>query len=504
MKLILIKSVKYIFLFSPLLLFLIIFFTRNLASYGFITSDETVNYSFASSQKKFGVPYFISALNTLTQSSIYKPRGTITNQDKVLSRKFLGYPLIIGSIARLFNIEISAIFNAVIFISLFIVIYKIFLELKLKNSLLLSLLVALMPPITYWTYNYYFENVLGLLFFALGILFVVKMEMKKKNQTVFTIFSIFFFTLGGYVRYDYLLFYLPLLIMGLFFFHPKIKQLIIYLLFSIIFLTPLLIINNSLYGHPLSSGQSSKIENRSPYVGGGSNISVYPKNLKVVTLALSFHLCFFIVVIYSIIKDINKPKNENSKIMFYLSICTIISFLFFSKFWLAGVPAKANFYIRDSYVRYFLPMYFLIFMITSYIVDTYINNKRLFKIAIFLIIIASVLISANQILRDDRLRSKYIDLAENIINHTESDSIIYIDNMDKVIFPHREIGYLSSDKIKENYEEIVDNILTVNQLNRKQYFYLCSLEENNNFLNFALQKGIIFTNIENCLYLIDM
>jgi hypothetical protein len=362
-----------------------------------------------------------------------------------------------------------------------------------------------MPPIIYWTHNYYFESIFGLLFFALGLLFLLKTPKSHKNQLLPLLISILFFSLGIYVRYDYALFYVPLALLGILFFKPSIKHLLIMLVFIIICLSPLLLINNSLYGHPLSSGQSSPIENRTPFVGGGKSLAIYPHNLKVIIFSLSFYLCIF--VIYIAAKPIlNKKLIFFNKKVIFLVIFTLIAFLLFSKFWLSGVPAKADYVLRDSYNRYFLPLYLTIFIIIFYVIKklTIRSNNSKIILPMILMSLISILIVTNQVARDNTVRSRYISQAGVILQKTLPDSVLYIDNLDKIIYPHREVGLISKSILSENYEDLIRAIKVIAISKREQNIYFCNLENYNAFLEYSNQEGISYLNIENCLYSIQL
>lgn len=488
---------SFIFLqFILISLFIYSFLNRNLVTYGFLAPDETINYAFAKFQKDEGHPFTTTNLNTLTNSTIFKPRGTILSDEKVLPRKFLGYPLIIGSVSRVFNFEVSPYLNLVIFILLLCVIREIFKAMRVQRSWFYATVLVLAPPIIYWTHNYFFESILALLFFSLGLLFTIQIPNTKKKELVNLLGAVLFFSLGIYVRYDYLLFYIPLIILSTIIFKPSLKNISIAIVFLFICIVPLLITNNNLYGNPLSSGQSSQIENRSPIVKGGKSSAAFKTNIKIILGAASYYLLPFIFTIQSM--PTLKDKIKGDKQLLLLVLFFIFGFILFSQFWLSGVVRNTNNYLRESYNRYFLPLYLTLLLIC---LKTISQKKLSVKIQLIMVMIslASILQVTRVIKNEDKIRLRQARQAELIMDNTEVNSIVYIGNLDKIIYPHREVGYVGNIPIEDFYPKLTEFITLVNQTDRPQYLYDCTYLEQSLIENFS-SRDINIENVANCLY----
>lgn len=485
---------------SLLLLFIMSFFTRDMSSYGFVAPDETINYATTVTQKETGQLFITTKLNSIANTQIFHPRGTLLLGEKILPRKFIGYPLIIGSLAKVIGFPISPYINLIILILLFIVSTQLLKSLKIKTNWLPSIVLVTLAPILYWTHNYYFESLLGLLMFATGLLFLLKI-IDNKQRYLYIFLSIFFFSLGIYIRYDYLLFYLPLTLLTVIIARFSFKEISLSLLTGLLCVLPLFMINQSLYGHPLSSGQSSQIENRNPIVKGGSNSSALMQNSKIVLYAAEYYWLLLIPTLMVFSKKFKLIRLDKKQ--FLLLSFFIMGLILFSNFWLAGVLRSPENYIRESYNRYFLPLYYVLFLfILQTVFRKYHSNK--FYFSLFLLSLLSILSVSNHIARYDRIRLRQITQAEVILNNTEKDAIIYIGKLDKIIYPHREVGYLGSLELSENEDKLSQIVEKVLITNREQYIYDCDLISNIPILNSLNNHSIDYNEIANCLYHLEV
>jgi hypothetical protein len=479
------KNTLFLLFFLLIIIFL---YTRKVNSYAFITPDETVNLTYIKTFKNNNELYYKEELLKLGRLKIYKPRGTLSfENNKVFSKKFIGFPFFAGIILKPFPDSFIPYFIPTIsFLSLF-VIYKISVFLEISKPDYSIYLLALLPPFYYWTNMSLFENILGTFFFSTGFLFLIKGLKKKMNlRTKNFITSSFLFSCGLFVRPDHILLLSPLIIIP-FIYKIKFKDILIVIFVSLLTLSPFFYFNSIFYGHPLSTGQSSVKAGQSVIKKGGNSFIQIYENVQSIIISSKY---YFILLLIGLIYLVNNFKKISKLKKTYFSFILISTFLF-SSFWLSGVPLKRNNFLHESYTRYFLPLYILLIPIVNLTIIKIFKRSYYRKIITFLILLSSFLYTNNILTNVYLVEKKYKLFANTIFQETPKNSLIYTGDLDKTIFPYRKVAVFNSKK-NLNKQALYIDMKNFNKVNVNQYIEFQSSPFNKNTVEKFLNKNNIF------------
>ncbi len=157
----------------------------------------------------------------------------------------------------------------------------------------------------------------------------------------------------------------------------------------------------------------------------------------------------------------------------------LLSILIFSLFYLAGSPQKHGGGLHESYTRYFFPIFLTIIPLFSLFIQKLRelgnNGKIAIVLIIMLFIISCIFITYPQLEQKWKVREGYNNIVNHIETNTESNSIIFIMGLDKIVYPTRKvatINYLPKERKEKEIAEIAANLY---EKNVSIYFYAYSV-----------------------------
>lgn len=141
-----------------------------------------------------------------------------------------------------------------------------------KKALLATFLFALSAPMVFWS-NMLFANVPGLACIVIGLYFLLKIVYKEDDRLRSYILSAVFLSAGVWLRYEFLailVFLLPLVLIRRKDF--RLRHVIIGFITVIICLSPILLINKSVYGDAFSTGYTPRVASQPDEAGPAQEV----------------------------------------------------------------------------------------------------------------------------------------------------------------------------------------------------------------------------------------
>lgn len=389
--------------------------------------DDRVNYFFANLYSQTGELSYSEDLNEISYG-IIRPDGTVYTNGKVVPQKFLGFPVISGTMGVI-SPKIIRFFTPLLAIIGVIFLYILLRDLFNKRiALLSSFLLFILPPYWFWSTLTMMENVASCAMLIISLRYFFK--LLETGTAGHYVLSSLFFGLSLFIRPDYTLFAVPLFIIVLWN-RRQIKRAYAGLaVFSfIVALGPLFILNNELYGSPLLTGTHASAGIPSGIVEPTFTMANLFENFtNLIDLTPLLFLCGFLGLLYCAKRRI-QPHYAAFPIM-----CTLI----LAFYYLGGVVSYST--VRSSYVRYFLPISVLSLPFISYLICS-LRSKFTSILLIFGIVVTSALIVVPAVNDNLELCEGYAMTNSEIIAVTEPEAVIFLDYWDgKAIFPERRVG----------------------------------------------------------------
>ena len=471
--------------FIIIIFFLIIFafiYSYNTYTPAFIAPDETLNYVFSQIYAETGNLYYEEELNSIA-GGIIRPRGVKYIDDKIISNKFIGFPFYYGTIIVLAGADLlpylTFLFSCIGMLSIYLLGKELF---GLENGLISIFLLGFFPPYWYWSNFPLFETVFGSVFFILGLVYFIKLlNVQSLSNSLLTGI---FFGISWNIRPDMILFLIPIFLISVLEIRKlKLKTLVISFIIFIFLISPVLLLNNDIYGGYLTTGHTVNTASSegstkvipTPGILWQKDFSIMFDNLK--NLINIIPLFPFFIIGFLICLSNMKFFKSNSRNMYLLFI--LLSILIFSLFYLAGSSQKHGGGLHESYTRYFFPIFLSIIPLFSLFIQKLRglgnNGKIAIVLIIMLFIISCIFTTYPQLEQKWGPRESYIRITNFIETTTESNSIIFIRGLDKIVYPTRRvatINYLPTE-IKE--KEIAEIATKLYEKNVSIYFYAYSV-----------------------------
>ena len=316
--------------------------------------DGTVNYLFSTLYAENGSLLYNDDLNTFGEN-IIRPNGVLLVNENFVTMKFIGFPLYYGSYATIIGTKFIPYFTLIFSIIGMFFIYSLGNQLFGRtNAIISSFLFLMLPYHLYWSFRPLMENIFGAVIFVIGIAYFFRFI--RENEIKNLMLAALFLATSFNIRPDIILFLIPLvfiLIINL----KKIgfRAIVISLIIGLIAITPILLLNNDLYGGYLSTGQSA-MHSISP--GQASSVqALYDMALiNLVNLSNSTpHFAFIIMAGIFIMFQKKLNLQSNRAYIFFIIVALII----FIRFYLTGTAPWQGGGLRESYTRYIFPLYFV-------------------------------------------------------------------------------------------------------------------------------------------------
>ena len=317
-----------------------------------------------------------------------------------------------------------------------------------------------------------FENVAGIVMLIVSTRYFFKLLDTK--ETRYYILTGLFFSLSLFIRPEYVLLVIPLLII-LLWNRKRIRKTyaVLAVLSLMVSLGPFFILNNELYGSAMLTGQHLLYNNTQAVpISSFSMANLVNNSVNLINLTPILFLCAFLGLLCCI-----KNRIHLQYTMFLVTCLLILSMYF-----LSGRILPTD--IHSSYVRYLLPIYILSLPFISYFIFS-LKQRSVIILIVFVILCVNIFTVIPAINNNLKSVEGYARLSREVVNATEPDAVIFLDYWDKAIFPERKVG-LVRELPEENRSEILAGIaIKVSEKMVPTYFLI-----ERNFENYIAQKDL--------------
>lgn len=455
-------------------------YTYNTLTPNFRTPDENCNYVFSLQYAKNGTLFYNEYLNDVANDTISPLGARIASNGNIVPGKFIGFPIYYGTFISIIG-ERSLPYLTPLFAC--IGIFFIYLLSKTlfgkKNGIITCILLLIFPPFWFWSNFPLFENVFASLFFVIGLAFFFRsLERPKLPNYILT--TLFLGTTFN-IRQDIIILFIPLFVILLL----RLKEINLrYLLFcaliAILVISPTLILNNQLYGGYFTTGSKLNEGVFEPGINLLTSASTVAKrdifaiapNLAYYVEISPLYLLALIVASLFILIDGREKSSTGAFGKTYLSFILFSFVLYIVIYQMYPIGPNFDFWLplQTSFIRYTLPLLLATLPIFSlFILRLSKLNKG--KIIVLLLVSCFVVssftytLSTRGLYETWEIRVEERAIQDCITENTESDSIIFIERMERSVFPDRKVipeqrlvGDTSEERI-EMMAEIAQNLL---------------------------------------------
>ena len=462
-----IKKNRYIIIVFFLITFAFIY-SYNTYTPAFITSDETINYAFSQIYAETGNLYYEEELNSIA-GGIIRPRGVRYIDKKIISNKFIGFPFYYGTIIVLAGADLlpylTLFFSCIGMLSIYLLGNELF---GLENGLISFFLLGFFPSYWYLSNFPLFETIFASVFFILGLLYFIK--LLNAQYISYSLLTGIFFGISWNIRPDMVLFFIPVFLISVLKIRKlKLRTLVISFIIFICIISPVLLLNNDIYGGYLTTGHtvdtaSSEGSTKvipTPGILWQDDYSILFDNSK--NLINTIPLFPFFIIGFLICFSNNNFFKSNSRNMYLFII--LLSILIFSLYYLVGCPQKHGGGLHESYTRYSFPIILASIPIFSLFIQKLRGSGNNTKLAVVLIImlfiVSCIFTTYPQLEQEWGPRESQIRITNFIEENTEPNSIIFTRGLDKIVYPTRKvatINYLPEETKEREIAEIAANL----------------------------------------------
>jgi len=415
------NKVEIFLFFYFILIFIFYSWTTLTNSQSFIHVDDREIWLVSHNIYKNHSLTYEEPLNKYFRHNVFNTFETVFVDNKIVPRRALGVyfltasGFLFGENGPFFLISILGLACSVFF---YLLTKNLF---DKKIALLSTVLLSSSFPIVHWS-NMLFNNIPAFSFYIIGLFFFSEVLVKKKNKITFYLLSSIFFSLSIWIRYEYFLFVLFLIVWIL---KDRksinFKYLVISTIVMITIIFPILLLNNYLYKSPFLVGYSVKSNNRvkeqisytekqllklntRTISGLKSTLKTFLSKLFKINIDIILHniknfifnifpqmLCFALFgIIYAL-----KSKNKNIINFTIYAIFVLIFWMFYimRSYYFGGESAMAG----ASMIRYLFLTYSCIILFSTYLIFKLLNilPERLIYFITILIVIASIINTVN-------------------------------------------------------------------------------------------------------------
>ena len=444
----------------------------------FNSPDETANYFFSylyAKESKLSYPesenYFVDGL--------IAPRSMQFINGQVVPTSFYGLMVILGALAKVFSHNFLVFFIPLItagsLIYFYLLIKKIF---PSEVALVATILAAIFPAYWYYSTRSFYNNVVFVDFFIIGLYYLLL--SLEKNKLLYYLASGLFLGWAVFVRTSEAIWLGTLIIIILILNLKKIKIIngLFFILIIIFTWLPIFYFNKLIYGQIFSFGYNyNLLTSTEEIIKGNYSIIkqlVLPFDFNWGNIKLNFSNYFLkLYWWYFILAELGlafllsqappfkltEKKLLSKKIIFYLIAFIFISsylIIFYGSWLFADNPDPQAVTIGTSYNRYFLPIYLFSLPFIGYLIFYLFQQVKILKIFLYSLIIAGFFYFSFKIVYLDnqegifKIESNlkdYQEIAGEVLALTDPQAVIIAERNDKIFFPARRVIYkLNNDK----------------------------------------------------------
>ncbi len=399
---------KYWYGLTAILLFILIIILISIlplknSNNTFNSPDEAGYYRVV---KEFGLNnkmYFENEFLEYDKGNNLHQRGFITLDKKVVPFNFLGIPLFYGVLYSFFGDSVKFI-NIFLFLIFILYLFKLSLIISNKSINIVYILLGVLfaTPIIYYFNQPYMNVIPATVFFIIFLFYLIIFNLKR--NFVFLWLSLIFSLISIWFRYEYVIFVFLIFLFN--FIKNKyiylnqskkyLKIVILIITFILIFLIPLLSLNNTLYGSPFTYGYSifNKVtfqeERSGTFLKSLINVIFPSQNFNFILFFKN--LLFAFIIIFPLPAILLYFWFFKKGIKLNLGIYWIIIFYFVIYMGMGNVWGSENALeggIDKSVVRYWLILYVMLAVYMAIFLKS-INKNNIKLLLIVFIIIYSI------------------------------------------------------------------------------------------------------------------
>jgi 4-amino-4-deoxy-L-arabinose transferase-like glycosyltransferase len=454
-------------------------YTYNTLTPSFRTPDENCNYFFSLHYAQNGSLSYKEDLNDIAYNTIAPLGSRITTNGKIVPGKFIGFPIYYMPFITVIGEDIlpylTPLFACIGIFFIYLLSKTLFGE---KNGIITCILLLIFPPFWFWSNFPLFETIFASLLFVIGLSYFFR-SLERPILSSYILTAIFLGTAFN-IRPDMVLLFIPLFIILLLKLkETNLKYLLFCILIVILVISPILILNNQLYGGYFTTGNNL---NGGEFESGTNLLTIASTAAKRDIFAIVPNLAYYIEIaplffasllfasLFFLVNRSEKASGSSCNKCYLLFI--ILSFIIYVVIYQMYPSPNYRFGkpIQESFIRYLMPLLLSTLPLFSRVFQQ-LNKFDKRKIVVVLFAFIFVVSSVTYTLSDRGLYETWeIRLEESAIHdcitsNTESDSIICMGWMERTVYPDRRVipdqrlvGNNSEEKIKM-MAEIAKNLL---------------------------------------------
>lgn len=421
-----------------------------------ISPDEVVNSYFAEVYAKTGELKYQSAFANI-DPFFFRPRGTVVVDDQyVAPGKFLGYPIIVGTIGRFISMDVSVFvipfFSAISVYYFFLFVRR---EFDQKIALISSSVMVIASSYWYWSTMYWYEDALAI-FFLLGGLNYLFRGIEEPSFRSLCLSSLMFGT-TVIIKPYYAVVLLPFLAVVLLSKKVDLKHALLsatpFLFLTFVFL----LANHYTYGSWFVTGFHLTYDI-------GQDLIPSSKQYEIAIAASNYtdyFLFIFPASLFGILGIINYTsifrKTRKRLPLFFIIVAIVLTGYVLV---LSGTSNLTN--VHHSAIRYLIFVHLLLVPFAAYFVLS-IGRIRPFIAVILCVALIlpniAIVTSSEQIVSS---RTRYASYTSYIDARIDRNSVIICQYVDKIYFPSMLTGnpaFLRSDNRESLCANITEELL---------------------------------------------
>lgn len=442
----------------------------------FTSPDETANYFFSRTYANRST-LAVQAPLTTEMSRYLAPRSVVVRSGRLVPESFLGLPLTYGTVAKVAGTDaLPYLTGAIASLTLF-PFFCIFRRVFSVNIARLALpILAFLPPYWYYASRGFMHNVLFLCVFVMVVAVFLKIVEESRTPGWNFRFAFVGALLGIALatRSAEIVWIGPLTLIAAFILRRRIGRinLGVFVGALIFTLVPILLLNNQLYGNPLSfaarpvgtatSGDGAlettvRTVSRAALPFGVDFLTLSSNASRYLVTIFPWFTAFVLLGVGSAVFDawrrtvtgLNRQAfDERDAYLAVFLFMTLVLILYYGSAVIIEYLNPDQVILGSSFLRYWLPVYVFatpFFAIGVRAVYFRIRNLPAGQVVTVCIVVVAILASATKVLVDplqglgsvrEAAQALQAD-AHVVIANTEPEAVIISGDMDKAFFPDR-------------------------------------------------------------------